>query len=614
MRIEKKTSFGPLSKGYEMLNAEERRALLGLIAIIAIAGLGSAGMIAAIFPFLSVLSDPEQIEEVALLAWTYDTFGFETAYSFLIAMAVLSLAVVIVANGLQVLRVYAVSKFTANCSRRIGERLFNQYIRQDYTYFLTRNSNEVRTRILGESIQVVGQFYRPIADIVSALLGVFAIGAVVIWMDPIVALSAFALLGGCYIIIYLSIRQKLSRLGETRVIANQRRYRVVGEALDGIKNIKLYNAEQGVSQEYRKQAGLFAQALVRMQVFTETPVFLLQIIAFGGIILLCTLIVDPVTFSSGGDIAQILPTLGIFAIAGQRMMPELGRLFRGIGQLRFGVPVVDSLHSGLTDASPPLTGETATPQRIPLKYSIALEKLSFRYPETDTGGLSDVDLRVEVGETIGIAGSSGAGKTTLADTLLGLIRQNEGTFSIDGVPLSPADLPAWRQSVAYVPQEIFLLDTDVMGNIAYGVPREQIDFARVRKAAKRAELDNFIMQQLDKGYETQIGEKGIRLSGGQRQRMGIARALYRDADVIIMDEATSALDNMTERNVMDAIASLHRDKTLFIIAHRMSTLTGCDRILVLEKGRVTGLGTWDEMARNNKTFRVMLSMDAEDLV
>lgn len=614
MRTEKRTRFGPLSKGYEMLNARERRALLGLIAIIAVAGLGSAGMIASIFPFLSVLSNPERIEEVALLTWTYNTFGFETAYSFLIAMAVLSLAVVIVANGLQVLRVYAVSKFTANCSRRIGERLFNQYIRQDYTYFLTRNSNEVRTRILGESIQVVGQFYRPIADIVSALLGILAIGAVVLWMDPIVALSAFALLGGCYSIIYLAIRLKLSRLGSIRVMANQRRYRVVGEALDGIKNIKLYDAEQGVSQEYREQAGLFARALVRMQVFTETPVFLLQIIAFGGIILLCTLIVDPMTFGSGGDIAQILPTLGIFAIAGQRMMPELGRLFRGVGQLRFGMAVVESLHAGLTEAPPSLSGGTATPKRIPLKHDIALKKVSFRYPETDTGGLSEADLQVKAGETIGIAGISGAGKTTLADILLGLLRQTEGTFSIDGVPLSSADLPGWRQSVAYVPQEIFLLDTDVMGNIAYGVPREQIDLARVRKAAQRAELDEFIMQQLERGYETQIGEKGIRLSGGQRQRMGIARALYRDADVIVMDEATSALDTMTERNVMDAIASLHGDKTLFIIAHRMSTLSGCDRILVLDKGRVAGLGTWDEMARENKIFRAMLSMDAADRI
>ncbi len=598
-----------IQKAYKLLTKRERRALLVLMGVISVAGLGAAGMVASIFPFLSVLSDPGQIERVATLSWVYQTFGFETQYDFLVAMAVMSLVAVVIANCLQVLRAFMVARFTADISRRIGQRLFDRYIRQDYSHFLTRNSNEIRTQILGESVQVVNQFLKPVAEIVSAVISVSAISAVVIWINPVVALSAFALLGGCYGVIYLAIRMRLTKLGRERVHANKKKFRTVGESLDGIKNIKLYDAETQVSRDYEVHARRFAASQIRMQVLTESPQFLLQILAFGGIILLCLLIVDPLSLSSGSTISEVVPLLGVFAFAGQRILPELGRLFRSLGQLRFGSAVVDSLYGGMSETPLPVTRRGTIAPRIRLHESIALEGVCFSYPGSHTAGLTDINLHVRAGETIGIAGGSGAGKTTLADILLGLLRQNTGEIRIDGTSLSHEDRVRWRQSVSYVPQNIFLLDADITSNIAYGMPRDEIDIARVRQVARDAQLDSFITQELKDGYDTQLGERGVRLSGGQQQRIGIARALYRDADVIVLDEATSALDTLTERSVMEAIEGLHGHKTIFVIAHRMSTLTGCDRVVLLEKGRVAGQGSWEEMARESEIFRAMLSSD-----
>ena len=567
-------------------------------------------MVASIFPFLSVLSDPGQIERIPALLWAYDSFGFEAQYDFLVAMACMSLAAVVVANCLQVLRAFMVAKFTADISRRIGQRLFERYIRQDYSHFLTRNSNEIRTKILGESVQFVNQFLKPTAEIVSSAISAIAIGTVVIWMNPIVALTAFALVGGGYGVIYLAIRIKLTKLGKEKVQANKRKFRIVGEALDGIKNIKLYDAETQVARDYELHARSFAASQIRMQIFTESPQYLLQIVAFGGIITLCLLIVDPHAFSVGHSISEIVPVLGLFAFAGQRMLPELGRLFRSLGQLRFGAAVVDSLHSGLAETPLSAVRPSTNAPRIRLHESISLEGVCFSYPESVTPGLTDINLQVRAGETIGIAGGSGAGKSTLADILLGLLRQSAGEIRIDGVRLSQDDRVRWRQSVAYVPQHIFLLDADIASNIAYGVPRGEIDIERVRRVARDAQLDAFIKDELKDGYATQLGERGVRLSGGQQQRIGIARALYRDADVIVLDEATSALDTLTERSVMAAIEGLHGHKTIFVIAHRISTLTGCDRVVVMEKGRVTGVGSWEEIARESEIFRAMLSSDS----
>jgi len=264
---------------------------------------------------------------------------------------------------------------------------------------------------------------------------------------------------------------------------------------------------------------------------------------------------------------------------------------------------VDALYEDLIN----LVGSETLPRSIPigtgLKKSLELKNVSYHYPDADYAGVKSVDLQLSAGEKIGVVGGTGAGKTTLADLILGLLSPSSGNIVVDGEPITLRNLRAWQQSVGYVPQDIFLTDASVAENIALGTPLDEIDQSRVENAARIAQLDKFIQSELPEGYNALIGERGVRLSGGQRQRIGIARALYHDADLIVFDEATSALDNLTEREVMSAIDALPDEKTVVMIAHRLSTVQRCDRIVVMEHGHVVGCGSWDELMVSNLAFQ-----------
>ena len=295
--------------------------------------------------------------------------------------------------------------------------------------------------------------------------------------------------------------------------------------------------------------------------------------------------------------------LGVFALGGQRLMPELSRLYQSLALINVGAASVNALYNDLflRKGMVQLTKVPAEP--IGLKEILHIKDVSYNYPKSDKSSLRNVSLSIHSGEKIGIVGSTGAGKTTLADVVLGLLEPDRGHLAADGIKITSENVGAWMLSLGYVLQDIFLIDASVAENIALGISPEIIDFERIREVVRIAQIDQFIEGELQEGYQTDIGERGVRLSGGQRQRIGIARALYNNADVIIFDEATSALDNLTEVEVMEAIDALPGEKTVLMIAHRLSTLRCCDRILVLDKGQVVGLDDWESLSTSNATFQ-----------
>ena len=289
-------------------------------------------------------------------------------------------------------------------------------------------------------------------------------------------------------------------------------------------------------------------------------------------------------------------------------MPDLQKVYLSATQLRYGAAAVEKVHDSLFSGENSGELPRKMPKRLGLTSGFSLEAVCYRYPKAKVGGLCEITLAVKAGEKIGIVGSTGAGKTTLADIILGLLRPNSGMLCVDGELITDKNMRSWQQSVGYVPQNIFLTDASISQNIALGVLANEVDVDRVHRSAEIAQLDGFICRELSEGYDTEIGERGVRLSGGQRQRIGIARALYHRADLIVFDEATSALDNLTERDVMSAINGLPGEKTVLIIAHRLSTVKVCDRIIVLDKGRIVGLGSWDELIAQNAKFQELTEM------
>ncbi|WP_198665073.1 ABC transporter ATP-binding protein [Tropicimonas sp. IMCC34011] len=595
--------FGTWKKAWALLDSRERRNAWIVLGIVIVGAMSSALMVGSVLPFLSVLADPELIKTVPALAWAYDTFGFESDYGFLTGLGLAALAVIVLTSAMQVFKTWAVARFATMRMHSISHRLMRAYMRQPYEFFLNRHTGEMGTRILAETQQLVMQFLRPAAEAVAALLTIVAIVSLLLWMEPVVAMIAFALLGGSYGGIYALSRRILKKLGEVRVETNTARFRIATEALGGIKDIKLLGRESSYSARYGRPSHRMARTMATTQVISQVPKFMLDAVAFGGIILLCLFLMNAEGLASGTTLGGILPTLGLFAVAGQRLMPELSKLYQSLAHIQASSAAVDIIyddlivHAGsgkLPDTMPPALG---------LTEQLVLEDVTYHYPNAAHAGVKEVSLTINAGEKIGIVGSTGAGKTTLADIILGLLAPSTGRLFADGVEITVANLRAWQQSVGYVPQDIFLTAASVTENIALGIPLHEIDQQAIERAAQIAQIDGFIRNELPKGYATQIGERGVRLSGGQRQRIGVARALYHDADLIVFDEATSALDNLTEREVMAAIEALPDEKTVLMIAHRLSTVERCDRIVMLEAGCLIAYDTWDVLLRDNSHFR-----------
>jgi ABC-type multidrug transport system fused ATPase/permease subunit len=597
------SGFSTLQKAWALLDLQERRNAWLVLGVIIIAALASAVMVGSVMPFLAVMADPSRIETTPILSWAFDIFGFSSVYGFLVGLGIASFVVIIVSSLIQIAKTWAVAQFSMMRIHSISYGLLSSYLAQPYEFFLNRHSGEMGSRVLTESEQVVLRFLNPAAELIAASLTTLAIISLLLWVNPTVTLASVVVVGGSYILIYRLIRSNLKELGRTRVAANHQRFRLSNEALTGIKDIKLLGRENAYLARYVVPSILMAQAQSKITILSSVPQFALQAITFGGIILLCLLLVDPEGISSGKALGGILPTLGVFAFAGQRLMPELSKLYKSLALIRAGSAAVDSVYDDFVLKKGSSKRPDPVPAAMGLKIGLQLENVCFAYPNTDQVGVRNVSLSIAAGEKIGIVGSTGAGKTTLADIILGLIEPQHGRLIADQTEITSDNLREWMQSVGYVPQDIFLTDSSVAQNVALGVSFDEIDQARVEEAARIAQLDSFIKSDLPDGYATIIGERGVRLSGGQRQRIGVARALYHDTDLIVFDEATSALDNLTEREVLAAIEALPSEKTVVMIAHRLSTVQRCDRILVMENGRIVGCDSWDVLMAENPVFQ-----------
>lgn len=595
--------LGVWKRAWAFLDAREKLYALSVLVIVIVSALASATMVASVMPFLSVLSDSSRIETTPALSEMYHWFGYTSTYEFLVGLGFLSFSVIVLASLIQIAKTWYLTRFAMMRMHSISHRLLDNYLGQPYAFFLDRHSGEMGPRILSESTLVVTQFFRPAAELIASIMTTVAIVALLMWVNPLVATVSFVIFGSLYGVIYLLSRRVLRRLGLAQVETNRKRFRLVNESLMGIKDIKLLGREEAYLIRFEKPSFKLAETIGKIAVFSQVPQIVLQAFALGGIILLCLLLIEPKSVASGAALGELLPVIGVFAFAGQRLMPELSKVYQSLAQIQASKATVDSIYEDFVLEKSECSSPTSSVSRLEFKHTLRLNSVSFSYPNSDLISLKDVTLNIKAGEKVGIVGSTGAGKTTLVDVLLGLLQPDQGSISVDDKIIDEKNLQLWMKCVGYVPQDIFLTDATVAENIALGITPNEINREGLREAARIARIDKFIEGELAAGYDTYIGERGVRLSGGQRQRIGIARAMYRDAAVIIFDEATSALDNLTEAKVMESIEALPGDKTVIVIAHRLSTVKQCDRIIVLEDGRIVGCGSWDELIIGNIAFK-----------
>jgi len=594
-----------LRKLFSLLTRRERQNLYILfVAVLLMASLQVAS-VASIMPFLSVASDPSIIQENEYLRWAYTTFGFDDDRSFLIALGLGALIVLVVSNVFIILTRWAMERYSWGRNHSLSRRLLRSYLYRPYEYFLTRNSSELGKNILEEVKEVTDQMLKPtLRGVAKAVVALFIVGFLV-YFDPIVALMVTVVLGAAYGGIYLVVRSQLDERGEARVEANTKRYQFVGEAFGGIKEVKIQGKEDSFLNLYDDPSERYARNQALYRVIKKAPRYIIEMVAFGGIILIAVYLI-----AVRESLQQVIPVLGLYAFAGYRLLPALQEAFHGLASARFNVAALNKLHrdlKGLAEADSSASGESdeTRPPPLVLEEELALRGVSYTYPDADQPAIKDLSLTIPARSMVGFVGKTGSGKTTAVDLALGLLRPQDGEIIVDGTPLRAKNLRRWQKTLGYVPQHIYLSDDTVARNIAFGVPQDQIDMETVREAARRAHILDYVEQDLPNRWETVVGERGVKLSGGQRQRIGIARALYHEPSVLVFDEATSALDQSTEAGVMEAIYDLEGEQTILIISHRLSTVQRADNIFMLEDGRKVGEGSYDELLEEHSKFRSM---------
>ena len=588
-------------KLFDLLDARERRRFRLLLGLIVVMGLVDMVGVAAILPFLSVLADPGVIESNRQLAALYHGLGFSSERAFLVFLGLVVLGVIAFNLCVKVITLYATARFSHMRNHSLSSRLFGGYLGQPYVWFLDRHSADLGASLLYEVDRVVGQALIPAMRILAHAVSFFFLFGLLLLVEPFVALGATAVLGGGYGLIFLLARRLLTRIGHASAEANAERYRIAQEALGGIKDVKLLGLEQTYLARYRTPSRRLGENASLGQVIGEMPRHLLEAIAFGSMILLVLVLLT----RGSGQLNDVLPTLGVFAFAGLRMFPAIQQIYHALTQMRFVGPMLDRVHRSMVETQARSPRTVPQPPLLRLEERLDLVEVGYAYPQAGRGVLQGLSLTIPARTTVGIVGGTGAGKTTAVDLILGLLTPNSGEIRVDGTPLSAGNLRGWQRTLGYVPQHIFLIDDTVAANVAFGIPPERRDMAAIERAARLAELHGFVTGELPQGYDTAVGERGVRLSGGQRQRIGIARALYHDPDVLILDEATSALDTLTETAVMEAVANVAHAKTVIMIAHRLSTVKDCDTIFLLDRGGLAAQGSYAELVATNETFRKM---------
>jgi ATP-binding cassette, subfamily B, bacterial PglK len=598
-------NLNAFKNGWMLLLKDEKSEAVRLLFIVSGAAIFNAAMIGSVWPFLNLVGDPSLVLDNEYYNYIYSYFSFTTTGDFIIFTAAFSLLVIIISTFAQVYRVYAVSKFALMKSHTLSHRLFSLYINKSYEFHTMHNTSVLETHILSETQHVVMQLFRPAANLIAACISVLLTISVLLVINLWITVTVLLVFGSFYLVVLLITKRAIVSLGKKRHEENKKCFNLVSESLDGIKELKANRLEDPYLSRFFLASKKMADSQVRAQVMGESPNFFLQGVTFGGMIVLAILLLDLDQSDASSMIGGSLPLLGVFAFAGQRLIPELQRIYQGYTQLQYANKAAQTLSEILMD-------EHLTPQDTPddersayeIPNTILFDNVSYMFPSASNCAVSNLSFEIFAGQKIGIVGTTGSGKTTLVDLLLGLLQPSSGSILVNNIDLAEKGLQSWQDNCSYLPQDVFLLDGTIKDNITFS-DKNDIDVDRLSRAIESSELLSFL-QQRSEGLNSWVGERGVQLSGGQRQRVGIARVLYKKSKVIILDEATSALDNLTERSLLSSLFDNTKESTIFIIAHRLESVRNCDKILVMEEGRLVGEGDWDSLLASNSQFRLLV--------
>lgn len=593
--------FSQLKELYSLLTNEQRKKLLRLQILVVLMSFAEIAGVVSIGPFMALVGDISRLEGEGFLANVYRATGLDKPRDFLFWLGISVLCILTVAACISMFTIWRLSMYGAKVGAELGNRLFRYYMHQPWLFHASGSSSQLTNRIVQESGRITGQIINPLMQMNAKLvMGSFMTVAIFVF-NPIVAVIGLVLFSFAYMLLYKTVRRRLVRNGRHISEAQQMRFKLMGEGFGGIKDALLLGRQQVFTDRFQTQCEKFAAAQGTTQALSQVPRYAMELIAFGAVIFLVLYLLA----AHEGNLGEILPVLSVYALAGFKLLPAFQQVYTGLSQIRGNLAAFDAVRDDLRASSSFVTNDSSSPaQRLVPRNEIRFHNVVFHYPGKEEPALKSLNITIPANRVIGLVGASGSGKSTAIDLLLGLMTPQEGQILIDGEPITRQNVRTWQNSLGFVPQSIFLADSSIRENIAFGLPPEAVNEDKVNRAANMAHLEE-LLDELPHGLDTRVGERGIQLSGGQKQRIGIARALYHDADVLVLDEATSALDGITEKLIMDAIHDFSGKKTIVMIAHRLGTVRACDSIFLLENGKVADNGTYQELSERNDVFKRM---------
>ena len=546
--------------------------------------------VTSIFPFLALVADPQRINDSQFGRFFLSFLPEMETSQLLVVAGIFAIVMLLFANMINILGEFHRNRYAHQLGHWLRLRLLNRFASRDYKFFVENNSGVLVKKVYSDVVTFVDGVLLPLLDACARAVTSILLILTLLFIHLEIALTAAACLGVTYFCIYFFLKKPRQTIATELKSATRESMVELQHLFGAIKPIKVAQTDQYFINRFSGPSEKHAKYFAWLPVYVHLPRYVIEPLAFGGMIALAIFFI-----LSGKDMATAVPNMGVMALAGHKLLPSLQLLYGQITKISAMQFALHELNEELTendwaDSQGDTKQSAATGEALDWNYEFAFNDVGFHYGNPDAPVLDGVTFRVPKNSSIGIVGSTGSGKTTLIDLLLGLHNPVSGEILIDGEPLNPDNLSAWRNDIGYVPQDVFLIDDSIASNIALGVEHDAIDQQKLLDAAKTAQIFDFIENELPKGFSTEVGERGVRLSGGQRQRIGLARAIYRDCSILVFDEATSALDNDTEQALMTAIHELNSDelnsgKTIVMIAHRLNSLRNCEKIIRIEDGR-----------------------------
>lgn len=575
------------------LSSRRQKQFLLLLVLMVIVSLLEIVSVGAVLPFLGVLSSPDQVYQHTLMKPVIEMLGLTESGQLILPLTIFFITAVLIAGSFRLILLYAMTRLSFSAGADLSINIYRRTLYQEYTVHITRNSSEVINGIISKTSAVINGVLNPILIFISStilLLGIMSALFVINIQVALVSLIGFGLI---YWGIIRFTRGKLKENSKNIADKSTLMIQSLQEGLGGIRDVLIDGSQQFYSQLYRNADLPFRRASGNNAFISKSPRYAMEAI---GMTLIAGLAY--VMTQQEGGLVTAIPVLGALALGAQRLLPALQQAYDAYTSIKGNKFSFDDVLQLLDQPLPDYANQSFI-MPIPFENSLELKNISFRYQEDMPWVLKNINLTINKGECVGFIGETGSGKSTLLDIIMGLLYTTEGALIVDKEAINKKNRRSWQVHISHVPQNIYLSDASIEENIAFGIPKDIIDHQQVKKVAEKAQISNLIEEWKD-GYQTFVGERGVRLSGGQRQRIGIARALYKESDVLIFDEATSSLDNDTEREVMKAIEGLGKELTVLIIAHRLTTLKGCDKIIKIDKNNKLQILTYEEIMSLNE--------------